>query len=131
MAGHPAAADQLTYRPTNPSFGGNPLYGQHLLGVAGAINKYEDPRTVREREQRELDRRSGAEFERIIQSSLLSRISSQIADQIYGENAAPSGTFQIGNTKVDFLRQGGQTNVTIIDLLTGGQTVISIPTPQF
>jgi curli production assembly/transport component CsgF len=65
-----AFAGELVYTPRNPSFGGNPFYSSHLLGIAGAINKYEDPssKTV-------TTRSSAQEFERIIQSSLLARIS--------------------------------------------------------
>ena len=42
-AAAPANASTLTYTPTNPSFGGSPFNSAHLLGVANAINKYEDP----------------------------------------------------------------------------------------
>jgi curli production assembly/transport component CsgF len=119
-----AFAGELVYTPRNPSFGGNPFYSSHLLGIAGAINKYEDPssKTV-------TTRSSAQEFERIIQSSLLARISSEIANQIYGENATEQGRFVIGETTVDFTRNGAQTQVTISDSTTGGSTLIEIPTP--
>ena len=74
-------------------------------------------------------RSSAQEFERIIQSSLLARISSEIANQIYGENATEQGRFVIGETTVDFTRNGAQTQVTISDSTTGGSTLIEIPTP--
>ena len=38
-----ASASELIYRPTNPSFGGNPLNSSHLLGTANAQNDYKDP----------------------------------------------------------------------------------------
>ena len=40
-----ASASELIYRPTNPSFGGNPLNSSHLLGTANAQNDYKDPST--------------------------------------------------------------------------------------
>lgn len=126
--GGAALAGELVYTPRNPSFGGNPFYSEHLLGTANANNKFEKPSS-----------NSGLlaqsdpskEFERVIQSSLLSRISSQIADQIYGENARDSGRFVIGSTTVDFAKSGGSTSVTITDSSTGGRTVIQIPTPAY
>ncbi len=123
----PAISSELVYTPINPSFGGNPFYSSHLLGTAGAQNKYED----HEEDDRFGTQDPGAEFERIITQSLLSRISSQIANQIYGENALDQGQFVIGTTRVNFFRQGGQTIVDIFDGATGGQTRIEIPTPEF
>lgn len=122
-----ASAGELVYKPVNPSFGGNPFYSSHLLGVAGAQNKYDD------HEKDDLLGGTGADmdFERVIRQSLLSRIASQIANQIYGENALDQGQFVIGSTTVKFFRQGGQTIVDIIDGATGGQTRIEMPTPGF
>ena len=41
-----AAAGQLTYRPINPSFGGDPFNSAHLLGIASANDRYKDPDAV-------------------------------------------------------------------------------------
>jgi curli production assembly/transport component CsgF len=41
-----AAAGQLTYRPINPSFGGDPFNSGHLLGIANANDRYKDPDAV-------------------------------------------------------------------------------------
>lgn len=123
-----ANASELTYTPINPSFGGNPFYSQHLLGTANANNKFEKPRNEGLLRQQD----PAKEFERVIQSSLLSRITSQIADQIYGENARDSGRFVIGNTTVDFNKTtNGTTSVRITDAASGGQTMIEIPTPSY
>ena len=39
----PALAQDITYQPVDPSFGGNPFNSAHLLGIANAQNKYKDP----------------------------------------------------------------------------------------
>lgn len=121
-------AGELVYTPRNPSFGGNPFYSEHLLGVANSNNKFEKPSS---NSGLLTQQDPSKEFERVIQSSLLSRISSQIADQIYGENARDSGRFVIGSTTVDFTKSGGSTSVTITDTSTGGHTLIQIPTPGY
>jgi curli production assembly/transport component CsgF len=41
-----AAAGQLTHRPINPSFGGDPFNSAHLLGIASANDRYKDPDAV-------------------------------------------------------------------------------------
>ena len=42
----PAVSGKLVYRPINPSFGGDPFYSSHLLGIADAINDHEDPNAL-------------------------------------------------------------------------------------
>ena len=39
----PAMAQDLSYDPVNPGFGGNPFNSAHLLGVAHAQNSCTDP----------------------------------------------------------------------------------------
>ncbi len=116
-----AEASSLVYQPTNPSFGGDPFNGSFLLSTASAENHHEKP-----------DKASDplANFERTITSSLLNRISFQIADQIFGENAAESGQFQVGDTLLSFQRNGDNVDITLFDGVTGSSTVISVPAPQ-
>ena len=42
----PAAAQDITYQPIDPSFGGNPFNSAHLLGIANAQNDYKDPKAA-------------------------------------------------------------------------------------
>ncbi|MGZ3259392.1 MAG: curli assembly protein CsgF, partial [Croceibacterium sp.] len=46
FAATPALAQDITYQPVDPSFGGNPFNSAHLLGIANAQNKYKDPSTA-------------------------------------------------------------------------------------
>lgn len=115
-------ASELRYKPVNPSFGGSSFNSSHLFATADANNHYKEPRE---------NYNSIENFSRTITNSLLSRISSEISEQIYGENAQDSGTFLIGDTKVDFNRQDGQIFVNINDLGTGATTTVEIPAPTF
>ena len=132
----PAAARDITYQPISPSFGGSPLNGSYVLGLATANNSryQESPRSKQERRVREAQQGSNdpaAQFQRQITSSLLSQIASQVGQQILGENARDSGTFSFGGTQVQFNRVGGQINIDVIESTTGGRTNIQIPVPQF
>jgi hypothetical protein len=42
-----ATATEIVYVPVNPVFGGSPLNGQVLLGMAQATNKHKDPQADR------------------------------------------------------------------------------------
>ena len=117
----PAAAQDLVYEPINPSFGGNPFNSAHLLGVANAQNDFKDPNAVNRGSQADI-------FARQLQSRLLSALSSQIVDAIFGENPQQSGTIRFGGQTITFVRGLEEVTLTITDDATGEVTTIVIPT---
>ncbi len=116
----PASAQDLVYEPINPSFGGNPFNSAHLLGIANAQNDYRDPRASRNSSQADL-------LTRQLQSRLLSAVSSQIVDAIFGDNPQESGTFQFGDQSIFFQRVGNEVIITITNGITGEVTEIRVP----
>lgn len=115
----PAVAGDLRYTPVDPTFGGNPFNSQHLLGIANAQNKFKDP----------VSASSGSEadiFARQLQSRLLSALSSQIVDAIFGENPQERGTITFGEQTIEFVR--GLDAVTLTITTGGEKTTIVVPT---
>ncbi len=117
----PCAGQDLVYQPVNPSFGGNPFNGDHLLGLATAQNKYTDPASRANAAQANT-------FAQQLQSRLLSALSSQIVEAIFGENPQDQGTIKFGGQTVEFFRSLDEVTLTITDDATGGITTIVIPT---
>lgn len=117
----PAAAQDLTYKPVNPSFGGNPFNSAHLLGIANAQNDFKDPDAKDSGSQADI-------FARQLQSRLLSALSSQIVDAIFGENPQEHGTIKFGGQTIEFVRGLDEVTLTITDDATGEVTTIVIPT---
>ena len=118
----PGSAQDLTYQPVNPSFGGNPFNSAHLLGIANAQNNFRDPRSTTG---------SGSQadiFARQLQSRLLSALSSQIVDAIFGENPQQNGTIKFGGQTIDFSRGLEDVTLNITNDATGEVTTIVIPT---
>lgn len=115
-----AMAQDIVYQPVNPSFGGNPFNSNHLLGVANAQNDYRDPRSTSNSSQADI-------FARQLQSRLLSALSSQIIDAIFGENPQESGTISFGGQTINFFRSLDSVTITIINNETGEETVIVVP----
>lgn len=118
----PAMSQDLTYQPINPSFGGNPFNSSHLLGIANAQNDYKDPRATST---------SGSQadiFARQLQSRLLSALSSQIVDAIFGENPQESGTISFGGQTIQFVRSLEDVTLTITNDDSGETTTIVVPT---
>lgn len=120
LSATPAAASDMVYAPNNPSFGGNPFNSSHLLAVANATNKYEDPKAT--------DNNSPAQqFLRTIQNRLVSAVANQITDLIFGENAQDAGTVRFGDQQIDFVRGVEGVTLTITNDLDGSVTEIIVP----
>ena len=117
----PAQAQDIVYQPVDPSFGGNPFNSGHLLGIANAQNDYKDPSSQQSSSQADI-------FARQLQSRLLSALSSQIVDAIFGENPQESGTISFGGQTINFVRSLTEVTLTITDDQTGEVTTIVIPT---
>jgi curli production assembly/transport component CsgF len=118
----PAAAQDLIYQPIDPTFGGNPFNSAHLLGIANAQNDYKDPKAkAASNSQADI-------FARQLQSRLLSALSSQIVDAIFGENPQESGTISFGGQTIDFNRSLEEVTLNITNDETGEVTTIVIPT---
>lgn len=117
----PALAQDMVYQPINPTFGGNPFNSSHLLGVAGAQNKTKDPASTATNSQADI-------FSRQLQSRLLSALSSQIVDAIFGENPQERGTITFGGQTITFVRGLEDVTLTITDNTTGEVTTIVVPT---
>lgn len=116
-----AAAQDLTYQPVNPTFGGNPFNSAHLLGLANAQNKTRDPNSAQSNSQADI-------FARQLQSRLLSALSSQLVDAIFGENPQERGTISFGGQTINFVRGLEEVTITITNDETGEVTTIVVPT---
>jgi curli production assembly/transport component CsgF len=129
----PAPAQDLVYRPINPSFGGNPLNSGHLLGTAAA-QREATARDAR-RDDAPFDRDGGADegpsdadlFVRQLEGRLLSALAGQVTEAIFGETPADQGTVIFGATTVQFTRSLGEIRLEITDALDGSVTEIVVP----
>lgn len=116
----PAAAQDVVYRPVSPTFGGNPFNSNHVLGVANANNNNRDPRSDSSNSQADI-------FARQLQSRLLSALSSQIVDAIFGDNPQESGTITFGGQTIEFFRSLDEVTLIIRNDETGEETRIVVP----
>ncbi len=118
-----AQAQDLVYEPVNPSFGGSSFNSAHLLALANAQNDFERP-VDDDNEISDLDR-----FIRSLESRLLSSLSTQVANAIFGEDAQDNGTIVFGDQTISFVNTLEGIELTITDA-DGTVTVITIPTLQ-
>ena len=116
----PLAAQDITYEPVSPTFGGNPFNSNHVLGVANANNNTRDPRATTSNSQADI-------FARQLQSRLLSALSSQIVDAIFGDNPQEQGTISFGGQTIEFFRSLDEVTLIIRNDETGEETRIVVP----
>lgn len=131
-----ASADELVYRPINPSFGGNPLNSAHLLGLA---NAQRDATARDAKKGRDSGGGSGGGtgsgesdvdlFVRQLQGRLLSALASQVTEAIFPSSGqGPSqGKITFGGTIVEFERTLDSITLRITD---PNGTVTKIVVPQ-
>lgn len=131
-----AVAQDLTYTPINPSFGGNPLNSNHLLSIANAQREA----TARDAGDDDDDFFGGGGgdggdpgpsdadlFVRQLEGRLLSALAGQVTDAIFGDTPQDSGTVTFGTTTVEFSRTLEAISLTITDALDGTVTEIVVP----
>jgi curli production assembly/transport component CsgF len=116
----PVSAQDVVYEPVSPTFGGNPFNSNHVLGVANANNDTRDPRAASTNSQADI-------FARQLQSRLLSALSSQIIDAIFGENPQESGLISFGGQTIEFFRSLDEVTLIIRNDETGEETRIVVP----
>lgn len=130
----PVVAQQLTYTPINPSFGGNPLNGSYLMSLAGA------QRNATASDANSSTSSGGTAgsvgstsqtdaqlFVQQLQGQLLSALATQVTNAIFGSNPQNSGKVVFGDTTVSFNRTLSSINLSIYDATTGTTTQISVP----
>lgn len=130
LAAAPASAQEFTQTFINPSFGGNPFYSEHLLGIAG-IDRPAEPE----------DEAETPTTEELLVSQLRAGLAattiSQIQAAITAVNAGPfvpgaagnTGNFVIGDQQISFVRTATETRVTFVNGRTGETTELVIPVP--
>lgn len=122
----PAAATDLVYRPVNPSFGGDPLNGPHLLNIANAQNRFKDPEATATSPFG--SQSSLQQFTDTLQRSILSRIASAVSGNVVDANGnLIPGTVTIGSITVTVVDLGTTLRITTLDGSTGQSTVFEVP----
>lgn len=130
-----ASAQDLTFQFINPSFGGSPGNSAHLLGLANA-QRTATARDADDGRGGALGGGTGADdgrdtradlFVRQLEGRLLSALSAEVTQAIFGENQQDSGTVEFGDTTITFDRTPEAITLNIIDALDGTSTTITVP----
>jgi curli production assembly/transport component CsgF len=119
LVGSSAQAQELSHRFINPSFGGNPFYSEHLLGIAG-IHRPAEPDDTDTATPDEL-------LVDQIRSGLTSSLTSSILTRIQSAKAGESGNFVVGDQQISFTKSATETTVVFTNGRTGETNRLVIP----
>ncbi len=121
----PLRASELTFKFTNPSFGGDPLYGSFLLQQAQLQNDFKEQSSSPYQAPSLIDR-----FSDYFTNQLLYRMADSMLQQIFGtDNTLPTTdqTYTTGNFKIHFIPGADKYTFEITDLSSGQTTVLEMP----
>ncbi len=116
-------AQDFSYSPINPSFGGNPYNYGWLMNSATAQNKLQDPA----KSDYKYNRNPLKDFQESLNRQILSRLSRQLVDDQFSEKSLQPGVYEMGSYVIQISESSKGIDVSILDHDTGGNTVVTIP----
>ncbi|MGB8714246.1 MAG: curli assembly protein CsgF, partial [Onishia taeanensis] len=118
-------AGDLTYRPINPSFGGDPFNSNHLLQMADIQNQYKDDGS--DLDSLFAEESAADQFASSMRNTMISGASSQLREAIFEDGAPPSGTFSLNGATVTYETVNNRVLVKVSDGITTNS--FDIPKP--
>jgi len=120
-AGYFCSAQQLSYEPINPAFGGDTFNYTWLLNSANAQNSFTDPDEANDNDESEL-----AQFAENLNRQILGQLSRSLFQTQLGEGLQ-EGTFNFGSLALEIFDSAEGLVINILDTGTGEQTQIIVP----
>ena len=119
-----AQAEQIVYRPINPSFGGSPSNASGLLANANAQNNFKDPAAVKA--LRKLSPLQ--QFQQNLQQFVLNRVAASVTGNIItATGALKAGTIETTNFTIQVIPlAGGGNKIVTTDKNTGQTTFFQV-----
>jgi len=127
-------ASELTFQFSSPSFSGQG-YGNHVLTIeqleANRRQKIKDEQDAAKAKAELAARNSNLQkFLVNLESRIYAQLSKQMADAMFGESGATSGSLDFQGTNINWVKTGTDVRLTIIQE-DGGRTEITVPVASF
>jgi curli production assembly/transport component CsgF len=128
------ASAQLVHQFNSPAFSGQG-YSSHVL----TIEQLESTRkkaiadaqkSVQEKAERDAKNTNLAKFLVNVESRIYAQLSKQLADAMFAEGSADTGTFDFQGTSISYVKTGTDVTLTIVET-TGNRTEITVPLSSF
>lgn len=125
---------QLVHQFNSPSFSGAG-YSNHVLTIeqleASRRKAIADAqKSAVDQAARDAKNTNLAKFLVNVESRIYAQLSKQLADAMFAEGSADSGSFDFQGTAISYVKTGTDVTLTIIDV-SGGRTEITVPLASF
>ena len=125
---------QLVHQFNSPSFSGQG-YSSHVLTIeqleATRRKAIADAqKSAQEKAERDAKNTNLAKFLVNVESRIYAQLSKQLADAMFAEGSADTGTFDFQGTTISYVKTGTDVTLTIVET-TGNRTEITVPLSSF
>ena len=128
-------ADEIKFGFKNPSFSGVGTSSHYLTIDSQEMSRKDaikaEIKALKEAAEREEANSTLARFIKNFESRVYAQLSRQLVDQLFGENPATEGTFQLFDNLITWTSDGISITMTIFNEATGETTTITIPIGDF
>ncbi|MHC5202388.1 curli assembly protein CsgF [Myroides sp. LJL119] len=114
------SAQQLTYKPISPFFGGETFNYQMILASAQAQNDHKEPQS------QTASKSSQQNFEERIKNQLLNQLSKELFDESFSDGIK-QGVFNIGSMSIEIFETNQGMVINMLNTRTGEYTQITMP----
>ena len=128
------ASAQLVHQFNSPAFSGQG-YSSHVLTIeqleaTRKKNIADAQRAAADKAERDARNTNLAKFLVNVESRIYAQLSKQLADALFADGGATSGTMEIHGTNISWVKTGTDVTLTIIEA-TGNRTDITVPLGSF
>jgi hypothetical protein len=125
---------ELVHQFNSPSFSGQG-YSNHVLTIeqleANRRKAIADAeKSARDQAARDAKNTNLAKFLVNVESRIYAQLSKQLADAMFAEGSADTGTFDFQGTNISYVKTGTDVTLTIVEA-TGNRTEITVPLSSF
>ena len=125
---------ELVHQFNSPSFSGQG-YSNHVLTIeqleANRRKAIADAeKAARDQAARDAKNTNLAKFLVNVESRIYAQLSKQLADAMFAEGSADTGTFDFQGTNISYVKTGTDVTLTIVEA-TGNRTEITVPLSSF
>jgi hypothetical protein len=125
---------QLVHQFNSPSFSGQG-YSSHVLTIEQleASRKkaiVDAQKSAQEKAERDAKNTNLAKFLVNVESRIYAQLSKQLADAMFAEGSADTGSFDFQGTNISYVKTGTDVTLTIVEA-TGNRTEITVPLSSF
>ena len=128
-------ADEIKHKFKSPSFSGVGTSSHYLTIDSQEISKKDavkaEIKALADAAKREEENTTLARFIKNFESRIYAQLSRQLVDQLFGENPASEGSFQLFDNLITWTSDGVTITMTIFNEATGETTTITVPIGDF